>query len=103
MDNAVKYSPENSPIEVEVTREKGEVILRVKDRGQGIPDDEKKNIFKKFYRIGQEETRQTKGTGLGLYIASYLTKQHDATLSVIDNSPKGAIFEVRFKETVQHG
>ena len=54
----------------------------------------KQNIFKKFYRVGNEDTRKTKGTGLGLYIVKYLVEKHGGNIFVKNNSPRGTIFEV---------
>ena len=95
VENAVKYSPVNSKITIGLKKENTNVIVSVSDEGIGIAEKEKKNIFKKFYRIGNEETRKTKGTGLGLYIVKYLVGQLDGILSVKNNSPKGSIFEVK--------
>lgn len=95
-ENAVKYSPEDSTITIALKKQKGKVILSVADEGSGIPDHEKENIFKKFYRVGNEESRKTKGTGLGLYIVKYLTEQHHGTITVKDNYPEGSIFEAVF-------
>jgi signal transduction histidine kinase len=96
LENAIKYSPEKSTIEIDLKKQAGHIILSVKDEGIGIAEDTKELIFQKFYRMGNEETRKTKGTGLGLYIVDYLTKQHNGTITVKDNTPKGSIFEVEF-------
>jgi|ERR1051326_2703340 signal transduction histidine kinase len=93
-ENAVKYSPENSMIKISLKEQGNGVILSVADQGIGISSAEKENIFKKFYRIGSEETRKTKGTGLGLYIVKYLTEKHGGEILVRDNTPRGSIFEV---------
>ncbi len=95
-ENAVKYSPENSTITLSLKKQNDTVVLSVKDEGIGVPEQDKKNIFEKFYRVGSEETRKTKGTGLGLYIAKHLAEQHNGIISVKPNSPKGSIFEVTF-------
>ena len=95
-ENAVKYSPEHSTITVTLKKQNDKIILSVADQGIGIPDDEKRAIFRKFYRIGNEETRNTQGTGLGLYIVDYLVEQHGGTMVVKNNSPKGTVFEVMF-------
>ena len=96
LGNACKYSPSGSTIKVALHEQGNGIILSVADEGSGIPDSEKENIFKKFYRIGSEETRKTKGTGLGLYIVKYLAEKHGARISVRDNKPKGTIFETIF-------
>ena len=95
-ENAVKYSPENSLIKIILKEQGNGVILSVSDEGAGITDAEKQNIFKKFYRVGNEETRKAKGTGLGLYIVKYLTEKHNGTVFVKNNTPKGTIFEIVF-------
>ena len=69
------------------------------DEGIGILKDEEQNIFKQFYRVGNEETRKTKGTGLGLYIVKYLVEKHKGIISVRKNSPKGSIFEAIFTKS----
>ncbi|MBX2892491.1 MAG: GHKL domain-containing protein [Saprospiraceae bacterium] len=94
LENAVKYSPEGTPVEISVTVEHGRMQLRVADSGQGIPDAEKKAVFEKFYRLGNEETRQSTGTGLGLYIVSQVVKAHGGAIQVTDNKPQGTVFVV---------
>src|SRR6185312_319317 len=97
VENAGKYSSREAPIGLILVKRGGHVILSVTDQGPGIPDDEKKKIFGKFYRAGQEETRRTMGTGLGLYLCLKIAEDHKATLKVADNSPVGSIFTVTFK------
>jgi signal transduction histidine kinase len=70
--------------------------LRITDEGFGIPADEKSKVFHKFYRIGSEQTRSAKGTGLGLYLCKKIAEDHSATIKVEDNPPKGSVFEVKF-------
>lgn len=96
LENASKYSAENSVIRFELQKANDKVSLKVADEGVGIPDAEKQRVFEKFYRIGKEETRSTKGTGLGLYIVKYIAEHHNGKISVHDNSPKGSIFEIIF-------
>jgi two-component system sensor histidine kinase CiaH len=97
LENALKYSPPEGVIALEVGCNGRLVLLSVKDEGSGIPDDEKKKVFGKFYRTGQEETRRARGTGLGLYLCRKIAEDHRATLKVADNSPVGSIFTVAFK------
>ncbi|MCW3085043.1 MAG: hypothetical protein JWP12_2409 [Bacteroidetes bacterium] len=97
-ENAVKYSPENSTITLSLKKQNDTVVLAVKDEGIGVPEQDKKNIFEKFYRVGSEETRKTKGTGLGLYIAKHLAEQHNGSIAVKSNVPKGSVFEVTFNQ-----
>ncbi len=96
IENAVKYSPPSTGISVSLTREGQKGELQVKDEGAGIPKKEQKHIFQKFYRVGNEDTRTTQGTGLGLYLCKKITQDHKMRLLVTDNLPRGSIFTVRF-------
>ena len=96
VDNALKYSREQKEIVVELENKTGRVVLRVSDQGCGISDEDKEKVFTKFYRAGNEETRSSKGTGLGLYIVKYILNQHQAGIKIKDNTPKGSIFEIQF-------
>jgi signal transduction histidine kinase len=68
--------------------------LEFYDQGIGIADDEKKKIFEQFYRIGNEDTRKTKGTGLGLFIVKEVVRAHQGSIKVLDNQPQGTIFSI---------
>ncbi|WP_316782713.1 HAMP domain-containing sensor histidine kinase [Pedobacter frigiditerrae] len=96
VENAVKYSGPCAEIAVSLCQNDGKPFLTVSDKGPGIPDDEKMLIFDKFYRVGDENVRKSKGTGLGLFIVKEVLQNHDADISVKDNTPQGAIFEVTF-------
>ncbi|MBX2930067.1 MAG: sensor histidine kinase [Saprospiraceae bacterium] len=95
LENAAKYSPEPAWVAMSIqARDNNGIRLEVADRGVGIPEKERRRIFDKFYRIGNEDTRQTKGTGLGLYIVEQIVLAHQGTIAVLDNSPAGAIFRI---------
>lgn len=96
VDNAEKYSSDDAAILVSLRQKNKDVILEVSDNGIGIPDTEKEKIFQKFYRIGNEDTRNTKGTGLGLYIVQQLVKMHGGTIEVLDHKPRGTKFRIAF-------
>jgi two-component system, OmpR family, sensor histidine kinase CiaH len=96
LENAIKYSPRESPVVAALKKKNSVIELVVTDEGPGIPDSEKKKIFSKFYRIGSEATRKTKGTGLGLYLCSRIADDHNADIAVTDNHPHGSSFTVRF-------
>jgi signal transduction histidine kinase len=70
--------------------------MKVTDEGIGIPDDEKMKVFDKFYRVGNEETRRTKGTGLGLYICKKIAQAHKGDIVITDHLPQGTTFTVTF-------
>lgn len=95
-ENAFKYSPENSEVLVTLNRQDGKINLSVGDFGFGIPDNEKQKIFEKFYRIGNEETRRAKGTGLGLYIVRKIAEAHQCKIEITDNKPNGSVFKISF-------
>lgn len=94
--NALKYSPGNKQVKIHLGRPNKQVVLSISDTGVGIVAAEREQIFKKFFRSGNEETRRTKGTGLGLYIVQQVVQHHHATIAVHDNPPKGSIFEITF-------
>ncbi len=95
VENAVKYG-QGGPIEISLRAEQAQVVLKVADQGPGIPEEERKRVFEKFYRMGNEETRTRKGTGLGLYIVARLVELHGAKLTLADNHPSGTVFSIRF-------
>jgi signal transduction histidine kinase len=94
IENAAKYSDEGTPIRVSLFINQQTAFLQVIDHGHGISDIDKKLVFKKFYRVGNEETRTTKGTGLGLYIVKNIVTDLGGDIQVKDNRPKGSIFEI---------
>lgn len=95
IDNAIKYSAKEAPVEVHVEKEKEEITLLFKDEGKGIPDEEKNKVFNKFYRVGNQYTRESKGTGLGLYLTKKIIEQHKGSITVNNADKGGCIFEVK--------
>lgn len=95
LENALKYAPEGTLVLLRAAQKDGHLHFSVADRGPGIPDNEKQTVFEKFYRMGNEDTRETTGTGLGLYIVSQVVKAHRGHIRILDNKPQGAIFEVK--------
>ena len=96
LDNAIKYAGDPPKIEVVTDcKERGRVIVRIMDNGQGVPPELRKRIFRIFFRAGSELTRRQKGTGLGLYIVHTLVKQLKGRITVHDRpGMPGSIFEV---------
>jgi signal transduction histidine kinase len=97
IDNALKYGS-SKPLRVELQQSSGNVLLAVSDHGPGIPLGEEKRIFEKFYRIGNEETRTSKGTGLGLFIVDAVARMHGAEVTATNKVDGGALFTVKFKK-----
>ncbi len=96
LENAVKYSEDHTSIYIHLKKDNGRIKLRICDEGCGIPDAEHQKIFTKFYRSGNEMTRKTKGTGLGLFIVDQVVNNHDASIYITNNLPKGTCFEIIF-------
>jgi two-component system sensor histidine kinase CiaH len=96
IENAVKYSPKEKPIICKLNRSGTDVLMNIIDEGIGIADTEKSKIFEKFYRTGNESTRKTKGTGLGLYLCNKIAGDHNADISVTNNIPSGTNFAIHF-------
>lgn len=95
LDNAIKYSGKDDVVLLKVFKENKLIKIQVIDEGQGIITGEKGKIFEKYFRGAQ---RQTKGTGLGLYLTKEIVKQHHGDISMTNNVPRGSIFEIRFKD-----
>lgn len=94
IENAIKYASKQPIIDIRLSKNKDLLMFEVADYGLGIPNEEKIRVFEKFYRIGNEETRHTKGTGLGLYITEQIVRIHKGTIQIVDNKPQGAVFQV---------
>jgi signal transduction histidine kinase len=97
ISNALKYAPKGSTICVTLVQEGSDTALSISDEGPGVANSEVDKIFEKFYRSGNEETRNQKGTGLGLYIARKLVEQHNGMIQVKPNNKKGSIFVASFR------
>ena len=93
IENAFKYS-NNQPIEVSLTKDQKWKRLSIKDQGIGLKKEDYKNIFKKFYRVQDEETRVSKGTGLGLFIVKQAVEKHSGKVFVSANTDKGSTFTI---------
>ncbi len=96
LDNAQKYSSKEKNMYVDLSNQQHKIVLKIIDEGSGISDEEKKRVFEKFYRSGNEAIRKTKGTGLGLYLCKRIAESHKAKIKITDNKPTGSIFIVEF-------
>jgi two-component system sensor histidine kinase CiaH len=97
IENALKYSPKELFIKVTLEKQHEQIIFKVADEGFGVPLAERKKIFQKFYRSGNENIRTTKGTGLGLYLCSKIVEGHNGNITMTNNLPQGSIFAATFK------
>jgi K+-sensing histidine kinase KdpD len=96
LENAVKYSPAASTVTLKARKNKNKIEVSILDEGPGIPEAEKQRIFDRFYRIGNEAQRKTKGTGLGLYLCRKIAADHNGGIAVTNNSPHGSNFTIQF-------
>ncbi len=94
IDNAVKYTPEGGQVAVRLESEGKEAVLTVSDNGIGIPEEDVKHIFDRFYRVDKARSRATGGTGLGLSIVAQMVKLHGGDIAVTSENGKGSVFTV---------
>ncbi|WP_426624955.1 ATP-binding protein [Leifsonia sp. McL0607] len=96
MGNALRYTPEDSPIEiaVQVDHRADRALLEVRDHGEGIPTQIRDKIFQRFWRADTSRARETGGSGLGLAIVSSIVVAHRGTVEVVETDGGGATFRV---------
>jgi two-component system sensor histidine kinase KdpD len=93
LENAAKYSPKGSPIQISAEHRPNQVVISVADRGSGIDPLEQSLIFEKFYR-GREQRLKAQGTGMGLAISKVIVEAHDGSLSLVSQPGNGSVFSV---------
>ena len=101
LDNALKFSTTGSSVEVALSIEAGDAILRVSDQGLGISPDELPNIFDRFWRADKARSRGLGGTGLGLSIAKWIADRHNGTIHVTSQPGQGSKFEIRLAQELR--
>lgn len=94
LENAVKYAGIDANITIKARPVSFQYLISIEDQGPGIVSEASKHIFDKFYRVGNEEIRTTKGSGLGLYIVKEFVHIMGGEISHKNNHPKGSIFEL---------
>ncbi|OPL07910.1 MAG: hypothetical protein AVO33_03310 [delta proteobacterium ML8_F1] len=99
ISNAIKYSRENTTIEVTLKRVDDHARIKVKDNGIGIPEEDLKRIFERFYRVDKARSRDLGGTGLGLSIAKEIIDAHEGTISLTSKVGEGTqvVIEIPLK------
>jgi signal transduction histidine kinase len=95
IDNAVRYTPSGGRVDVSVSAEDGQVVLRVADTGMGIPQRDLSRVFERFYRVDRARSRETGGTGLGLAIVRHVAENHGGEVTVQSELSAGSTFVVR--------
>ena len=92
VDNAIKYTPAGSTIEIYTDKKDPWIVVSVSDDGPGIPDDQKSRIFEMFYSGTNKIADSRRSLGLGLSLCKSIVTAHGGTISISDNQPKGATF-----------
>lgn len=94
VQNAIRYNVQNGMVEVCVDHNKNHAVLKVSDSGIGIPKDEQKRVFERFYRVDKSRSRETGGTGLGLAIVKHIVEIHDGSIELESEVKKGTSITV---------
>lgn len=94
VENAIKYSPENSKVLITSEEVGNQVVIQVSDQGMGIHPEDLPNIFMKFFRSRNAKSSPIKGSGLGLYLAKYFIELHQGQISVESELNQGTTFTV---------
>ena len=100
IDNAMKYSPEEKEIEIQVSSRPGEIEIEVSDRGIGISPEQRDRIFDKFYRAPEAARVNPKGVGLGLKIVRHIMAAHRGEVRAEGRLPRGSTFRLVFPEDI---
>lgn len=95
IENAIKYSPEETSIRVQSQEKEGFIWVQVQDQGPGIPEDELPYVFSQFFRSKNAKTSPIKGSGLGLHLAKYFTELHGGELFVESTYGNGSTFTIK--------
>jgi two-component system sensor histidine kinase SenX3 len=96
LENAVKYSPGKVAVTIEILDEANDLLVRVTDKGQGIPQGELKRIFRRFYRVNERLRQRAKGTGLGLFIVRGIARRHGGSAyAASEGEGRGATVTLR--------
>jgi heavy metal sensor kinase len=99
LDNAIKYSPPASVIDVQVAQSNGHGVLRIADEGPGIPAAQRERVFDRFFRLDEDRSRDRGGMGLGLSIAKWAVEVNGGHISIDANQPHGSVFCIVLKAT----
>lgn len=95
IDNAIKYSDAGGVVRVVGLEEGTEAVIRVEDRGCGIPSEHLLRIFERFYRVDKARSRDLGGTGLGLAIVKHIANAHQGNVAVQSKPGEGSVFSIR--------
>jgi len=94
LSNAARFTDAEAGVQIALGKEKGKIIVEVRDHGEGIPVELRKKVFERFYRADNSRNRETGGNGLGLAIVSVLVQRHQGTIEALETQGGGATFRV---------
>lgn len=95
IDNAIKYSPEGTRVEVRAYSGADSAVVDIEDEGPGIPPEHVAQIFERFYRIDPSRSREMGGTGLGLSLVKLAAEAHGGRVEILSNAPRpGSTFRL---------
>lgn len=95
IDNAIRYSPENTRVGVGVRAKDGLVAIAVTDQGEGLSPEDQERVFERFYRVDSARSRHTGGTGLGLSIVKHVISNHGGEVTLWSQPGQGSTFTMR--------
>jgi signal transduction histidine kinase len=103
VENAIKYSPVGSRVDVTLTRQERALVLAVSDEGVGVNPHETERIFEPFYRSRRGDLANVHGTGLGLALVKATAEAHGGSVTVVPNHPRGSRFTMRLPSHLREG
>ncbi|MDP9692952.1 UNVERIFIED_ORG: two-component system sensor histidine kinase SenX3 [Arthrobacter globiformis] len=98
IDNAIRYSPENTRVGIGVRSREGLVSVSVTDQGEGLTPEDQERVFERFYRVDAARSRHTGGTGLGLSIVKHVVSNHGGEVTLWSQPGQGSTFTLRLPE-----
>ncbi|MFN3922646.1 MAG: sensor histidine kinase, partial [Pseudarthrobacter sp.] len=98
IDNAIRYSPENTRVGIGVRSREGLVSISVTDQGEGLSPEDQERVFERFYRVDSARSRHTGGTGLGLSIVKHVASNHGGEVTLWSQPGQGSTFTLRLPE-----
>lgn len=100
LENALKYSPEGTRVQIHAQAQGDEAVVEVRDQGPGVPPQHLPRIFERFYRVDKARSRDSGGTGLGLSIVKHVAQTHGGSVEVESRSGVGSVFRIRLPRAV---
>lgn len=98
IDNAIRYSPENTRVGIGVRSKEGLISVSVTDQGEGLSPEDQERVFERFYRVDAARSRHTGGTGLGLSIVKHVISNHGGEVTLWSQPGQGSTFTLRLPE-----